>query len=274
MAIQSFEEVTSRKVQAGVRATRSWIIRGTSDQSQAISTLQSIASGNFQSLARDTVTVEPLYADANASGGVWRGIAEYRVFVRPVPAASGDSFYNFDTGGGSQHVTQSLGTMNSYAPTGGTAATGHGAINTRWNNGSPTVDGVDIIAPEYKFSETHYFADENITAAYKGIVFGLTGKMNNASFKGTDAGECLFLGASGQKRGSADWEITFNFGALPNKTNIAVGDITVGTKLGWDYMWVEYEADVSQTSLVQKPKNVHVERVYEFGDFSTLNIGT
>ena len=85
----------------------------------------------------------------------------------------------------------------------------------------------------------------------------------------------LFLGASGSKRGNGDWEITFNFAASPNQTNITVGDITVAQKLGWEYMWVRY-ADAEDTiakAIVKKPIAVYIERVYELGDFSNLGIG-
>jgi len=274
MAITADEQVTSRKVNAGISANREWIIKGTSDQGQAMTKLQSVASGNFASLARDTTTVEPIYVDVGASGGVWRGTVGYKVFVRPTPAAPGDSFFNFDTGGGTQHITQSLGTVGSYASGASGAATGYGAINTTYDGGKSNVEGVDIIAPEYRFSETHILPSSTVTLAYRGILFGLSSKVNDASFKGTDRGECLFLNASGQKRGADDWEITFNFSALPNRSNFSVGTIIVSQKLGWEYMWVKYEAKAETGSLVQKPKIVHVERVYEFGDFSTLAIGT
>ncbi len=64
------------------------------------------------------------------------------------------------------------------------------------------------------------------------IIDGGTLLVNNASWKGFAAGECLFLGASGSKRGSDDWEITFRFAATPNKTGLTVGDIVDINKKG------------------------------------------
>ena len=269
MAITSFEESESRKFTDGRNGKRSFIIRGTADQDAATTELKSIADSSFFGLSRNKVTVEPIMTDENASGGVWRGTAEYLAVVRPLPEASGDSFFNFDTGGGTQHITQSNGTVASFVST-GAAPTGNGAINAVPGG---SVEGVDIVVPIYNFSETHIFALETVTTAYKGILYDLTGKINDAAFKGTNAGECLFMGASGQSKGEDQYEIAFNFAALPNKTNFAVGDITGVNKRGWEYLWVVYGDAVDEDTLIKTPKSVHVERVYDEGDFSTLTIG-
>jgi len=147
-----------------------------------------------------------------------------------------------------------------------------GAIGVTHDN----VEGVDIAIPVYNFSETHYIDDALVTPAYRGTLFSLTGKTNNAAFKGCAAGECLFLGASGSKRGEEDWEITFRFAASPNRTNITVGDITVASKKGWEYLWVRYAdaEDATAKALVKLPVAAYVEKVYEEGDFSQLGIGT
>ena len=99
----------------------------------------------------------------------------------------------------------------------------------------------------------------------------------SASFKGMAAGECLFLGAAGSQRGSGeDWEINFRFAGSPNRTGITIGTITGIAKKGWEYLWVEYEAeeDSSANRIVKRPVAAHVEKVYEEGDFSILEIGT
>ncbi len=86
----------------------------------------------------------------------------------------------------------------------------------------------------------------------------------------------LFLGASGSKRGNDLWELQFRFSASPNKSDIQVGEITGIAKKGWEYLWVLYVEDVDESakSIVKKPIGVHVEQVYENGDFSLLGIGT
>lgn len=151
----------------------------------------------------------------------WVGRAEYGL----VPEQSS---YSFETGGGTQHITNSLATVNRYPP--GTAPDFQGAIGVTENG----VEGVDITVPVYQFAETHFIADALVTAAYKATLCYLTGKVNSAPFKGFQAGEVLFLGASGQRRGNGDWEICFRFAASPNVTGLAVGPITGIAKGGWE----------------------------------------
>ncbi|MEX0744876.1 MAG: hypothetical protein WD118_04675, partial [Phycisphaeraceae bacterium] len=139
------------------------------------------------------------------------------------------------------------------------------------------VEGVEITVPVYHFSETHYLPASEVTLGYRGDLFHLTGKVNNAGFRGLAAGECLFLGASGSRRGTDpedDWEISFRFAGSPNRTNLTVGSITGIDKLGWDYLWVRYEdvEDETAHALTKRPVAVYVEQVYESGNFGLLGI--
>ena len=136
-----------------------------------------------------------------------------------------------------------------------------------------SVDGTDITVPVYNFTETHHIPVANVTNAYKTALFLLTGRTNNATFRGFAAGEVLFLGASGSQRGFEDWEITFRFAASPNVTGLSVGDITGIAKEGWQYLWVKYADTESDGAIVKQPVAVYVEKVYESGDYSALGIG-
>lgn len=105
-------------------------------------------------------------------------------------------------------------------------------------------------------------------------MYRLTGKTNDAAWRGFAAGEVLFQGVSGSYRSGDDVvELTFRFAASPNRTNINVGGITVSSKKGWDYMWVRYADNVDGDNIVKQPVAVYVERVYEEGDFGGLGIG-
>ncbi len=99
-------------------------------------------------------------------------------------------------------------------------------------------------------------------------------RVNSGPFRGFAAGEVLFLGASGTKRGGGDWEITFRFAASRNRTNLTIGDITGISKKGWEYLWVRYAdaEDANAKALIKKPVAVYVEKVYEEGDFGALGI--
>lgn len=189
---------------------------------------------------------------------------------RETTPETGESVYAFDTTGGTQHITQSLNTVGRYGDAASTLL--GGAIGYDGER----VNGVDITVPVFAFSEVHYLADSVVTNAYKGLVFRRTGTVNNASFKGLDPGECLFLGAAGTKRGTDDWEITFRFAASPNKTALNVGSIGGIAKKGWEYLWVQYGdvVDDAVHRLVQEPIAAYIEQVYEESDFASLGIGT
>ncbi len=239
-----------------------YVIRGTDSDIDAHAALIANSPALYGSLFRQTSHIERIAEDT------WEGSVRYGTTD---PPETGDSSFSFDTGGGNQHITQGLGTVGSYPAPGGTAPNFRGAIGVTQDN----VEGVDVTVPVYNFSETHYIAVAAVTGAYKSALFYLTGTVNNGGFKGFDAGEVLFLGASGSQRGEDDWEITFKFAASPNATGLVVGDITGIAKKGWEYLWVRY-ADAEDTAakvLVKKPIAAYVDQVYPYGNFAGLGIG-
>jgi len=276
MATTCTENPDSRQYTDGQSAELVYTVRGTADEDAALASLNGTAPATFHSLVRQPSTVEPVHIDtANPDGCIWTGTARYAPIEFEEPPQTGDSSFNFDTGGGTQHITQSLATVGSYAAS-GTAPNFGGGIGVTHD----AVEGVDITIPIYQFSETHYLANAFVTSGYKGTVFALTGKVNSGAFKGLAAGECLFLGASGAKRGTSggggDWEITYRFAGSPNVTGLTIGDITGVSKKGWEYLWVRYAdvEDASAHALVKKPVAVYVEKVYEQASFAGLGIGS
>ena len=207
------------------------------------------------------------YHIAYQGSGLWEVSVRYGKLE---PKETGQSSYSFDTGGGNQKITQSLQTINSYAPPGEDPPDFKGAIGVS----TDSVEGTDITIPVFNFTETHYVPVALLTGAYKVVLFYLTGRVNHAPFKGFARGEVLFQGASGSQRGQEDWEITFSFAASPNATGLTVGDITDIDKKGWEYLWVRYQDSEDADVLVKQPAAVYVEQVYLYGDFSLLGIGT
>jgi hypothetical protein len=63
---------------------------------------------------------------------------------------------------------------------------------------------------------------------------------------------------------------TFNFAANPNETNLTIGGIGGIAKRGWEYLWVEYDDEVSSNRMVKKVKAVHIEKVYRTFNFNLL----
>ena len=266
MPVTIDEKFESRRITTGTNPSVEliYIGRGSNDDSAVMSAALAATPTSYNLLPRQDVTIEP------TGELLWAITAKYAV-SNLAPQPTGGSTFSFDTGGGTNHITQSLATLGKFAPSGKTAPDHKGAIGVDGN----TVNGVDIIIPVYNFSETHFIDNSLVTDIYKGTLFGLTGKVNDASFKGFAAGECLFMGASGSKRSDSDWELNFRFAASPNATNLAVGDIVVTQKNGWDYLWVSYEQvkDGASNAMVMNPTAAYVEQVYRIGDFSLLGIG-
>jgi len=273
VAISVEEKVDSREVTTGDNASAvlRYVIRGTADDGEAKAALANEAPESYDDLVRKGREVSPVFVDiSNPAGSVWDGVARYgREREEP---ETGQSRFSFDTGGGTQHITQSLRTVAGHGAPGIAPPNFHGAIGVT----GQSIEGVDIHVPVYNFVEAHYLPAAYVTGSYKVTLFHLTGKVNDASFRGLSSGEVLFLGASGSARSGEDWEITFRFAASPNRRDIAVGSITGIDKSGWEYMWVTYEdaEDEDSGRLVKRPVAVYVEQVYEYGDFSRLGIGT
>jgi hypothetical protein len=266
--VEVLERFESRQVTTGSNPSVElrYTIRGTNDDVEARNALATTAPLMYDPwgeglvyLPRDTITVQPL------GDLLWEGIVHYGT----IPLTT-QSTFSFDTGGGTQHITHSRYTVNRYAAPGQIAPDFKGAIGVT----ADSVEGVDITVPVYQFSETHYLPDSMVTPAYKATLFALTGRVNDAPFKGFAAGEVLFLGAAGSKRGGGDWEITYRFAASPNATGLTVGDITGISKKGWEYLWVRYADQVDEVAkaLIKTPVAVYIEQVYEYGNFALLGI--
>lgn len=248
-----------------------FVVEGTDDDAAARAALAAQAPTTHGSLVRQTPTIDPV------GPNLWEGKAKY---VKPefqAPAA-GTSSFSFDTSGGTQHITQSRATIARYAPPGKTAPDFGGAIGVTHDN----VEGVDITLPVFAFNVTRYIPNAQMTGTYIGNLYAATGRVNDAIFTVNvdgvtltfQIGECLFLGASGGRRGEEDWELSFRFAGSPNATSLTVGDITGIDKKGWEYMWVRYAdtEDAAAKAIVKKPIAVYIEKVYETAAFGNLSI--
>ena len=195
---------------------------------------------------------------------------------------------SFDTTGGQQHITQALNNVTVLtSKTGSTTITTAGetiyGTNAPSYNGAIGVDedsvaGVDIVVPALTWTETYDVPHQYITSGYVKAVCGLTGSVNNNTFRSFAAGEVLFMGCSGtqqwdEQKGDGPWNLSYKFVASPNVTNQTIGSITGIAKRGHDYLWVRYEKDVSSDTLIQKPRAVYVNKVYRDGNFEHLGIG-
>jgi hypothetical protein len=191
---------------------------------------------------------------------------------------------SFDTGGGTTHITQAQGTPpeRRYQAPGATPAAPDqkGAIGVDGDS----VQGVDIVIPSLTWNETYDVPHGYITVNYIKGLSRMTGTVNKEAFRGFAAREVLFLGASGsqdwdEKKGDGPWSLSYKFVASANAGEgatlpaLTIGAVTNIRKDGHEYLWVRYEDNVDNDSLIKEPKFVYVNQVYRESTFADLGIG-
>lgn len=184
----------------------------------------------------------------------------------------------FEIGTSQLHITQALEHVASFVET-GDPPDHKGAIGVVADGfGGKKNEGCDIIVPVFTWQETHNLAPA-LVASYLWIeaMEAMVAHTNLTSFRVWGKGELLLLGISGQHSSLSERlvPVTYRFGSSRTKTGMTIGDIEFVDKEGHDYLWIEYEPedDTDSNSLTNRPKAVHVERVYDYAAFSGLGIG-
>jgi len=262
MAGQIIELFSSRTEISGDKpsAEFQYVALKCADENEVRILAYSTAPAGYSGLIRRSVEISERIAN-----DAWKVIVRYDPPQPYEEDTAPPPVFSFDSTGGTQHITQSIETINSYGPAASSLL--GGAIGYD----GESIAGVDITVPVWNWQETHYLTDLQLnTPAY----YALTGMVNSDVFEGYQPGEVLFLGASGQKRGDSRWEVTFKFAASPNQTGLVVGSISGIQKNGWDYLWVQYGDDVDDSAKIRikKPIAVYVEQVYDDAPFSILGI--
>ena len=248
-----------------------YIVFEADNEGSALSAARSKAAGeSFEDMELDGVEVtERVNRDTWKVKAIWKSEGEEE---EDDDDEEESSSFAFDTGGGTMHRNQSLKTVTKVPSD---APDFNGAIEVD-NEGN--VNGVDVTMPVLNFTETHVMNASRVTTSYKKNVAAITGTVNRSGFRGFSAGEVLFLGASGTKRGKKNdspWEITFRFAVSPNQSGLQVGKLKVSQKKGWDYLWVRYADKVADNkkNVIKEPVAAYVEQVYPDGDFGNLGLG-
>lgn len=124
------------------------------------------------------------------------------------------------------------------------------------------------------FSLEYRLANASVSATYQNAVAAMCGAFNSATFRGYAAGQIQLVRASGAKRTSSDWQLSYGFGYRPNESSVAVGDITIPTLLGSQEFWV-YRA-LAQNSpihaIVPYPRFAIVQEFWPALDLNNLNL--
>lgn len=191
----------------------------------------------------------------------------YGVFT---PKEENDIDYEFEIGLQDVTITHATAT---------TAYTAGGRVAPDFENGvnvsaDGKVQGIGYGQPQFKFTLTKYWPVAAVTQAYQLLVKGVAGKYNDALFYGLPAGSVRFAGARGRIAGNK-WPITYRFEHNENETNIAIADIVVASKLGWQYLdvYMHTVADAAAKKSTDVPHTAYVHTLPPgSGDFSVLGL--
>lgn len=258
----TFEEAPNSRQQAMEPAsfTSIWVADGEQDDYTVAAYAQLFTAAAVLTpqgtLYRQDVRVDP------------EGYQLYRVTVTygPKQRSTGSYTWDFDTTGGTVKVKAAKQHIESY-PTSGNPHKGSIGVKPDGD-----VDGADIIIPALKINVRFRHPNGVITLAQAKALAAVTGTVNSVPFLDSefDAGELLFLGASGSDGSDAEAEVTYSFAASQNVASLTIGEIASIVKDGHHYAWVEFKDAVESGEAAVQPKAVHVERLYEEIDWSSI----
>ena len=273
------EKIDSRNWSTDGSVTFYYTLRGTANDVYARTLLLSSTPTTYEGLVREeNPLIEANWVDTVTGDGQWDCTVRFAP-REDQPSEIGSVTIEWDTSGGTQHITQSLETIGRYPPS--TAENFHGAIGVTRSGVDATVEGVDIIVPVFTFRVKKVWKVGQLPNVQS--IVSLTGKVNSNPFTVVDTvngfgftfapGECRFDGASfSGQRSDGGAEIVYQFSTMPNRTNIKIGDITIPSKKGWEYLWVRYMDEEGDSTIITKPVDVHVEKVYELDSFAPLGL--
>jgi hypothetical protein len=183
----------------------------------------------------------------------------------PQKVESGEWTWDFDTTGGTVHITQARQEVARYPAA--TAPDQLGAIAVDGDE----VKGVEIVIPAMKINVQYKHPLGVLTLAKAKFLANITGTVNSDSFLTFAPGEVLFLGARGSDGTESEASVSYSFAMSVNETGLTIGNIAGVAKKGWDVAWIRYHDTITVTEAegdteehpTRVPKHVYVDRVYE-----------
>lgn len=170
---------------------------------------------------------------------------------------------NYQSSSESQHVTQSLETVDAVPIIGNVAPNYKGGIGFDGER----FEGVDYLVPVTVFTIERLMFTSDINIAFRNKLDSLTDKINSDQFLEYKPKEVLCLGSNFQvTRGERLARVTHDFKMSKQKV-IKIGDAEI-KKEGWDYFWTLYQKKVENNFLVKTPRAMYTERIYEKAQFS------
>jgi hypothetical protein len=176
-------------------------------------------------------------------------------------AITGDFTWDFDTTGGTIHITQAKQEVGRFPSADAPDQKGAIAVD------GDEVKGTEVIVPAMKINVNFRHPLGVITIPQAKFLSNITGTVNSDTFLTFAPGEVLFLGARGSDGTDAEATVSYQFAMAKNESGITIGDITGISKKAWEMTWIRYKDAVVTSGgdevPTREPKFVYVDRVYE-----------
>jgi hypothetical protein len=181
--------------------------------------------------------------------------------------ATGEWTWDFDTTGGTVHITHAKQELRRY-PT-ATAPDQQGAIAVD----ADEVKGIDIVIPTMRMGVTFRHPLGIMTIARAKFLRSITGTTNSTPMLGHAPGEVLFLGARGGDGSNSEANVGYSFAMSENASGLSFGEVASVVKRGHEVAWIRYKDSTATVGGVNRPVRVpqfvYVDRVYDEIDLAT-----
>lgn len=175
---------------------------------------------------------------------------------------TGQWTWDFDTTGGTVHITHAKEELRRYP---GTAPNQKGAIAVDRDE----VKGTEIVIPVMRMNVTYKHPMGVLTIPYAKYLRSITGTVNSTPMLDHAPGEVLFLGSRGADGTDAEASVSYGFAMSENATGLSFGDISGIVKRGHEVAWIRYKDDEDDGKPTRVPWHVYVDRVYDEIDMAT-----
>lgn len=226
----------------------------------AILTTAPLTDTNYSFMVRKDINVtqpDPGIEDE------WVASVTWEEYIPPEVTTTANEVLSGTVGTTSQLQKTSFSHVGTFVPQGQSPPDFCGLINYSEEDGA---EGANIDIPVVTFNIKRNYQKGTFTLAWLANAASFVGLPNNTTWRGFGIGEVKLVGVEGSNDSGKFDTVTFNFAASPSFTNIVIpsllGNITVPSKLGWQYLHVNYEKVRNNNGvLVDTPTAAHVDEL-------------
>jgi len=195
----------------------------------------------------------------------WEASVTWEEYIPPTVTTTANEVLSGSVSVTSQLQKTTFNHVGTFAPAGQTAPEFNGLIN--YTGVESGAEGANIDIPVVSFNIKRNYSKGTFNLAWLANAASFVGLPNNAAWRGFGIGEVKLIGVDGSNDAGKFDVVTFNFAASPSFTNIVIpslyGNITVPSKLGWQYLHVQYGTaiDPNTNDLVDTPIAAHVDEL-------------